>query len=122
MTKVGVGHSTKRRAVDAGTDAARAALASLDGAKPSVVLVFSNAGYDQAALLSAIRELTGHDTPLCGCSSEGIIFRDGCSEQACAVNVMAIASERIAFHAFSVASYSKAPGACGTEIAQRVAA
>ena len=122
MTKVGVGYSTKRRAADAGTDAARAALASLEGAKPSVVLVFANAGYDQAALLSAIRELTGHDTPLCGCSSEGIIFRDGCSEQACAVNVMAIASERIAFHAFNVPSYSKDPVACGTAIAQQVAA
>jgi hypothetical protein len=122
MTKVGVGYSTKRRAADAGTDAARAALASLDGKKPSAVLVFANPGYDQPALLAAIRELAGHDTPLCGCSSEGIIFRDGCSEQACAVNVMAIASDRIAFHAFNVAGYSKDAAACGTEIARQVAA
>ena len=122
MTKVGVGHSTKRRAVDAGTDATRAALASLDGAKPDVLLVFANAGYDQAALLSAIREVAGHDTLVCGCSSEGIIFRDGCSEQACAVNVMAIASSQITFHAFSVANYSKDPVACGTAIAQQLAA
>jgi hypothetical protein len=122
MTKVGAGYSTKRRAGDAGADAARAALANLDGSKPGAVLVFANSGYDQAALLASIRELAGHDTPLCGCSSEGIIFRDGCSEQACAVNVMAIASDRIAFHAFNVAGFSTDPAVCGAEIARQVAA
>jgi hypothetical protein len=120
MTKVGVGYSTKRRAVDAATDAVRAAMASLEGTKPDALLVFANPGYDQGALLSAIRELAGHDARLVGCSSEGIIFRDGCSEQACAVNVMAIASTRIVFHAFNVAGFSKDPAACGVEIARQI--
>jgi hypothetical protein len=106
--------------VDAGTEAARAALAGLDGAKPDILLVFANPGYDQTSLLAAIREIAGHDTPLCGCSSEGIIFRDGCSEQACAVNVLAIGSTQIEFHAFNVPGFSKDPSACGAEIARQI--
>ena len=32
-----------------------------------------------------------------------MIHRDGCSERACAVNVMATASDRLVFHAFNAA-------------------
>jgi hypothetical protein len=106
--------------VAAGTEAATAALAGLDGAKPDLLLVFANPGYDQTSLLAAIREVAGHDAPLCGCSSEGIIFQGGCSEQACAVNVMAIASTQIAFHVFNVPGFSNDSAACGTEIARVV--
>lgn len=120
MTKVGVGYSTKRRAAAAADEATHAALAGLDGAKPDILLVFANPGYDATSLLAAIREIAGHDTPLCGCSSEGIIFQDGCSEQACAVNVMAIASKQIAFHAFNVPGFSKDPEACGADIARQL--
>lgn len=120
MTNVGVGYSMKRRAFDAGTEAARDALAGLGGTRPDMLLVFANAGYDQSALLAAIREVAGGDTPLCGCSSEGIIFRDGCSEQACAVNVMAISSTQIAFHAFNVAGFSTDPASCGVQIARKI--
>lgn len=121
MTHVGVGYSTKRRSVEAGGEAARAALAALHGRKPDMLLVFANPGYDQTSLLAAIREVAGHDTPISGCSSEGIIFRDGCNEQACAVNVMAIASEQIAFHAFNVPGFSDDPRACGAQIAGQIA-
>jgi len=120
MTNVGVGYSTKRRGVEAGSEAARAALAGFDGKTPDVLLVFANPGYDQAALLQAIREIAGPGARLIGCSSEGIIFRDGCNEQACAVNVMAIASERLAFHAFNVPAFSKDPRGCGAQIAQQI--
>ena len=120
MTKVGVGYSTKRSPATAGREAALAALAGLDGRRPDLVLVFGNPGYDQSALVAAIQETAGHDALLCGCSSEGIIFRDGCSEQACAVNVMAIASEQIAFHAFNVPGFSGDPEACGAAIARRI--
>jgi hypothetical protein len=120
MTRVGVGYSTKRRSAEAGSEAVRAALAGLDGQKPDVLLVFANQGYDPASLLGAIREVAGHDTLLCGSSSEGIIFRDGCHEQACAVNIMAIASDQIEFHAFNVPGYGDQPVACGAEIARRI--
>jgi hypothetical protein len=120
MTRVGVGHSAKRRSSEAAGEAVRAALAGLQGRKPDVLLVFANPGYDQTSLLSAILEIAGHSTPLVGCSSEGIIFRDGCNEQSCAVNVMAIASERIAFEVFNVPGFSRDPRACGAEIARRI--
>jgi hypothetical protein len=94
MTRIGVGYSTKRRTAEAAGEAVRTALAGLDGEKPDVLLVFANPGYDQPAMLAAIRELAG-DAPICGCSSEGIIYRNGCSESACAINVMAIASKQL---------------------------
>ena len=121
MTRVGVGHSTKRRTAEAAGEAVRAALAGLDGEKPDVLLVFANPGYDQTALLAAIREIAGAGATICGCSSEGIIYRDGCNESACAVNVMAIASKQLVFHAFNVPEYSKDPAACGAVIAARIA-
>lgn len=120
MTRAGVGYSAKRRSAEAAGEAVRAALVGLEGRKPDVVLVFANPGYDQTSLLSAILEIVGRDTLLVGCSSEGVIFRDGCNEQACAVNVMAIASDRIGFHAFNVPGFSKDPRACGAEIARRL--
>lgn len=120
MTRAGVGYSARRRSAEAAGEAVRAALAGLEGRKPDVLLVFANPGYDQRSLLSAILEIVGRDTLLCGCSSEGVIFRDGCNEQACAVNVMAIASDRIGFHAFNVPGFSKDPRACGAEIARRL--
>jgi hypothetical protein len=120
MTKVGVGYSTKRRSGEAAGEAVRAALAGLEGSKPDVLLVFANPGYDQTSLLAAILEIAGRDTLICGCSSEGIIYRDGCNEQACAVNVMAIASDRLSFHAFNVAGFSKDPRACGAAIARKL--
>src|SRR5689334_6861243 len=105
MTRVGVGYSTKRRTAEAAGEATRAALAGLDGHKPDVLLVFANPGYDQTAMLAAIREIAG-DATICGCSSEGIIYRDGCNESACAINVMAIASKQLAFHAFNIPDYA----------------
>ena len=120
MTKVGVGHSSKRSAAEAGREAAAAALASLAGAKAKAILVFSNPGYNQPVLLETIRAELGADAVLAGCSSEGIVFRGGCSEQVCAVNLMAFASDTIEFHAFNVGGFSKDPKGCGAEIARRI--
>lgn len=122
MTKVGTGHSTKRSAAQAGAEAARAALAGLAGQPAKAVIVFANPGYDQTALLAAIRSVVGPDTVLCGCSSEGIIFRGGCSEHVCVVSVTAFASDDMTFHAFNVAGFSRDAAACGVEVARRIGA
>lgn len=119
-TLVGVGHSYKRSAVEAGGEAARAALASLDGRAPVAVIVFANPGYNTTALLGAIREVVGHGAVLAGCQSEGVIYQGGCTEKVCVVNVMAIASDAMDVSAFNVPGYSKDPKGCGAEIARRV--
>src|SRR4051794_40832907 len=78
MTRAGSGHSTKRSAVDAAGEATRAALAHLDGQAPGAVLVFANPGYNLPSLLQSIRAQVGPGAVVCGCSSEGIVFRGGC--------------------------------------------
>ena len=62
--QVGVGISQHRNPVQAGKDAARAALAQagLDGC--DFVYVFSTTGYDQNAVLRAVREVTGKPVPV----------------------------------------------------------
>ena len=120
MTKVGVAQSKKRTSHDAGIEACSLALQQLDGRPADLVLVFANPGYDQQALLDAIRELSGPHAVVSGCSSEGVIYRGGCDESPCVVNVMAIASDRIRFDAINVGNYAKDPASCGKAIAARV--
>jgi hypothetical protein len=74
MTKVGVAQSKKRTSHDAGIEACSLALQQLDGSPADLVLVFANPGYDQQALLTAIRELSGPDAVVSGCSSEGVVL------------------------------------------------
>jgi len=99
-TSVGIGQSVNRDSHAAGRDAATAAVASLAGTPPSLVLVFATAGHDQQALLDGIRAVTG-DAPLSGCSAEGVISRDGSDESSHAVGVMAFASDRLRFQTVS---------------------
>ena len=118
-TSAAVGKSNVRRAGPAGHEAAEKALGRLPEGKANVILVFGTAGYDQSALLDGVREVT-KDTPLVGCSGEGIITQEGSDEAAHAVAVMAIASDKMTFQTFRVEGYSKDPSACGAAIAGHV--
>jgi hypothetical protein len=120
MTAIGVAQSKRRNARDAGSEACAAALQQLDGKLPDLVLVFANPGYDQQALITAIRETAGPRPIISGCSSEGVIFRGGCDEKPCVVNLMAIASERIGFDACNVGGFAQDPARCGRLIAGRI--
>jgi hypothetical protein len=120
MTTIAVVQSKSRNARHAGSEACAAALQQLGGKSPDVVLVFANPGYDQQALITAIRDTAGPRPLISGCSSEGVIFRGGCDENPCVVNLMAIASDRIKFDAFNVGGFSKDPVRCGKAIADRI--
>lgn len=72
---MGSGTSNLADAASAGAEAARTALAGLDGTPPGLVIVYASIRYDLAELLAAVRAVTG-DTPLVGCSSSGQ-FVDG---------------------------------------------
>ncbi|HEY2513120.1 MAG TPA: FIST N-terminal domain-containing protein [Polyangiaceae bacterium] len=118
-TSAAVGKSNVRRAGPAGREAAEKAVGQLSGGKADLVLVFATAGYDQAALLDGVRDVT-KATPLAGCSGEGIITQEGSDEGAHAVAVMAIASDKATFQTFRQEGYSKDARGCGAAIADRV--
>jgi hypothetical protein len=118
-TRVGVGKSTKRAAFEAGSAAARDALAHLDGVAPDVVLVFGTTGYAQEELLRGVVAVTGV-APMAGCSVEGIITEGATDEGSHVVSVTAIASSRLTLHTFLVADAARAPGAAGEALADLV--
>jgi hypothetical protein len=117
-TRAAVAKSDNRNATRAGHEVATAALAQLGG-RADLVLVYATAGYEQPALLASIRAVVG-DTPLAGCSGEGVISQDGSDERAHAVVAMAIASDAATFDTFSVEGLAKEPRAAGEALGKKV--
>jgi hypothetical protein len=95
-TKAGVGMSHHRNPKVAGREAAEKALAAAGITRPHFVFMFASVGYDQRALLNAVREATG-GAPLCGGSGEGIIAGAEADESNFSVAVMAIRSDELRF-------------------------
>lgn len=118
-TRVGVGRSKNRSSVHAGAEAAREALAPLEGRPPSVVLVFATAGHDQEAILRGVRAITG-EAPLVGCSGEGVITRHGSDEESHAVAVSTIASDELRFETFFVPGFVDDSRACGRALVEQI--
>lgn len=114
-TRVGVGVSAKTSAVVAGREATEVAISRIDGAA-EVLLVFATAGYDQAELLGAIRGVAPA-AKLVGCSGEGIISRELCSEGMHAVGVMALRSDSMRAEVCMVPGYGQDPAAAASRIA-----
>ncbi|RPH43589.1 MAG: histidine kinase [Desulfobulbaceae bacterium] len=92
----GVGISHHRNPQVAGEEAARDALAAGGFAKADFILAFATVGYNQQAVIRAIRAATG-GAPLTGCSAEGVIVGGEIDESNFSVAVMAIKSDRIRF-------------------------
>jgi hypothetical protein len=115
-TSVGIGHSQNRDSRLAGQEAGTAALVSLEGRRPSLVLMFATAGHDQAALLASVRAVTG-EAPLSGCSAEGVITQAGSDEGSHAVAVMALASDELRFRTLAARGLSSDSRRCGRELA-----
>ena len=94
-----VGKSSDPSGQQAGAEAAQAALAGLPGGHADLMLVFATASYDQENLIQGVRSVAG-ETPLAGCSGEGVITRRDSAEVEFAVGVMALQSDRLRFHTF----------------------
>jgi hypothetical protein len=114
-TVASVAKSNNRNSARAGQELATLALGALDR-RADLFLLFATAGYDQAALVEAVAEVGG-DTPLAGCSGEGVITQAGSDERAYAAALMAIASDAATFDTFSVEGLSKDPRGAGVAIA-----
>ncbi len=119
-TSVGIGFSTRRSPMEAGSEAARTALEQAGVAKPDLVIVFATIGYQQQQLIGTIREATS-GAPLCGCSGEGIIVQDAVVETNFAVGVMVIASDELSFKITSVTGIGEDPRVAGGKLAAKVA-
>jgi len=72
--RAGTGLSTAIEASEAGREAAAAALMTLDGEPPALVVVFTSPRYNLAELLAGIRSITG-DARLIGATGSGEIVR-----------------------------------------------
>jgi len=119
-TQAGVGHSTCRNPAEAGKEAALAALKRAgDIKRPDLVIVFATVGYNQQVLINAIREATCR-APLCGCSGEGIITTETINESNFAVAVMAISSDELRFHNFSVSDINSTTADAGLRMAEAI--
>ena len=80
----------------AGQEAAEKALEAAGLKQADFVFMFASVGYDQRALLDAVRKATG-GAPLCGSSGEGIIAGMEADESNFSVGVMTIASDELRF-------------------------
>ncbi|MBN1899020.1 MAG: FIST C-terminal domain-containing protein [Spirochaetes bacterium] len=96
-TSVGVGESREIESFKAGAQAARMALDKSGHEKCDFLFVFATAGHDQKDLLQGIHSVTG-DTPLSGCTGEGIITQSGPNEDMFGLGIMAIKSDQAEFH------------------------
>jgi hypothetical protein len=103
----------------AGQEAAEEALKAGGIEKPDFCFMFATVGYDQQALVRAVREATG-DAPLCGCSGEGVIAGGEADESNFAVAVMAIQSDQLRFSHGVVNGLGADPTRAGRAIAKAI--
>ncbi len=116
-TKAGVGMSRHHNPNVGGREAAEQALKNADIVKPDFVFMFAAIGYDQHALLRAVRETTG-GAPLSGCSAEGTTNGDDVDESNFSVVVTAISSEELHWINGLATGLSAEPHAVGQRVAQ----
>ena len=87
----------------------------------SLLLLFATTGYDQAEVLAGIGDVAGQ-TPLSGCSGEGVITHRGSDEGSHALAVMAIASHRATFVTLLATDLALRPRECAIALAEQVQA
>jgi hypothetical protein len=120
-TRVGVARSKNRHSAAAGREAATAALASLEGDAPSLVIVFATAGHDQQAMLDGVADVTGRDR-IVGCSAEGVITQQGSDESSHAVAVVAISSDAMVAETFFIPGFAEDGAGTGRALAEQIRA
>jgi hypothetical protein len=116
-TTAGVGMSRHHNPNLAGREAAEQALQKLDPDEPDFVFMFASIGYDQHALLRAVRESTG-GAPLSGCSAEGTIATEDSDESNFSVVVTAISSDELQWTNGLATGLSADSRAVGQQVAE----
>ena len=116
-TKAGVGMSHHRNPQVAGREAGEKALETAGIERPDFVFAFASVGYDQQALLGAVRKAT-QGAPLCGSSGEGIIAGTEADESNFSVAVMAISSDELRFNSAIATDLKRDSEGVGRRIAE----
>jgi len=117
--QAGVGMSRHRNPKVAGQEAAEKALEVAGVEQPDFVFTFATVGYNQQALLKAVREAT-NGVPLCGCSGEGVIAGGEADESNFAVAVMTISSDQLRLSHGMVTELKEDPAQAGRAIAEAI--
>ncbi|MEU2350342.1 FIST N-terminal domain-containing protein [Modestobacter sp. NPDC049651] len=111
----GTGTSELPAASDAGREAAAAAVATLQGTPPALVVVFASVRYDLGELLAGIRSVTG-DAPLVGSTSSGHFAGAEYGRPGSGVAVLALAGGDHRFGVGSATGLGAAPREAGAEV------
>src|SRR5438874_13558455 len=119
-TNAGVGMSHHRNPKVAGREAAERALATAGIDRPDFVFMFASVGYEQRALLDAVRLATG-GAPLAAGTGGGDIAGVEAGETHISVAVMTISSDVLSFkHAIATGPMSPPEGG-GRTLAPKLA-
>lgn len=118
-TQAGVGMSHHRNPKAAGKEAAEKAMKQAGIEQPDFVFMFASVGYQQQALVDAVRQATTN-APLCGCSGEGIITTGEVDESNFSVAVMVIQSDELKFTHGIATGLKEDSALIGRAIAQEV--
>jgi len=121
MTRAAVGFSNQHSPRSAVAEAVQAARAGLSTAEPSFWFCFATVGYEQEALLEAVREAT-NGAPLCGCSGEGVIAAEQADESNFALALLAVASDTVRWRTGFVPDLHADPARAGRAVARALAA
>src|SRR5215213_3978788 len=118
-TKAGVGMSRHHNPKVAAREATEQALEKAGVSKPDFIIMFGSIGYDQYALVQAVREATG-GAPLTGCSADGTINGDDTDESNFSVVVTAISSGELRWHHGVAKGLEADPRAVGKRVANEL--
>jgi hypothetical protein len=99
-TKVGVGFSENPTSLDAGTEAARAALAEAGVSKCDLAIMYSTPKHDPQLLHDGVREVIGPWARIIGGYSVGIITKDKLGYEGYQVGVAIILSDTVEIDMF----------------------
>lgn len=115
--RAGTGNSALADAGAAGREAATAAIASLDGGDPALIMAWASIQYDLQALVSGIREVTG-STPLVGASTWAHFSRGVLAPPCTGVAVLALTSGGYRFGTASATGLREHPFETGRALAR----
>lgn len=118
-TQAGVGISHNHDPAAAGKEAVALALKEAGAERADTVFLFATVGYDQQALLDAVRAAAG-GAQVIGCSGEGVIAGDDADESNFAVSVMTFRSDELSFTPFLAEGLSKGAGELGKRLMEEV--
>ncbi len=99
-TKMGVGYSVDSKSVDAGVQAAKAAMADLGSDSCQLAILFSTGKHDPGQLHEGVRSVIGSGCRLIGGYSMGVITKDYLGYDGNQVGIAVMSSDTVEIDMF----------------------